>query len=513
MSNKSEINWITGRSAGVLLHITSLPGPAFTGDIGPAAKTFADFLQRTRQRVWQMLPLNPTGADQGFSPYSSSSAMAGNPLLISPEWLAEKRLLNSRDLKKAGGNSAHADFMKAAEYKNKLLNKAWESAGNVTDQKDFKAFCATEAYWLDDYALYSALKHAFKQSAWFDWPEAFRNRNQRALQEFAVEHANEINKTKWVQMIFHQQWHELRSYCNERNIELMGDMPMYVAHDSADVWGNREIFTLDENGSVTEVSGVPPDIFNDDGQLWGTPLFKWEVIKESGYKWWINRFRRNMELFDMLRLDHFRGFSDYWAVPANEKTAKAGQWKRGPRHDLFIAVEQSLGNIALIAEDLGEIDEPVYALRDGQNLPGMNVLQFGFNDAVDNNYLPHHHTKNSVVYTGTHDNNTTIGWFKCLPPVAKKHLMDYTNKKLNAKNVSEELCRLAYQSVSQLAVLPIQDILSLDESSRMNMPATSSGNWTWRLEQGSLTKAVENKLNRWVELYGRSASRSGSNVL
>lgn len=504
MSDQSEITWIKNRSAGILLHITSLPGAAYTGDVGPAARQFADFLQRTRQKVWQMLPLNPTGADQAFSPYSSSSAMAANPLLISPEWLAEKKFINSRDIKKSGSTSAHADFIKATEYKRALLTKAWESVGDVTGQKDFQIFCASEAYWLDDYAIYVALKKAFDQSAWFDWPAEFRDRDEKALKLFALEHANEINKTKWVQMIFNQQWHQLRTYCNDRDIQLMGDMPMYVAHDSADVWSNREIFTLDKTGALTDVSGVPPDIFNDDGQLWGTPLFKWDVLKSSGYQWWIDRFRRNMELFDMLRIDHFRGFSDYWAVPAEAKNAKSGKWKLGPGDELFNAVKQSLGNIALIAEDLGEIDEPVYALRDGQNLPGMNVLQFAFNnDALDNNYLPHRHIKNSVVYTGTHDNNTSIGWFKGLSRLEKKHLFDYTNKKVSVKNVSENLCRLAYQSVSMLAVLPMQDILSLDESSRMNMPATSSGNWTWRLEENMLTSEIEAKLNLWVELYGR----------
>lgn len=503
MLSQSEIKWIKSRSAGILLHITSLPGPAYTGDIGPCAKSFADFLRRTKQKVWQMLPLNPTGADQGFSPYSSSSAMAANPLLISPDWLVDKKLLDKRDIKKGGGSS-HADFKQASEYKNALLQKAWEKVTRIDEDEKFRSFNASESYWLDDYAIYTALKKAFNQSPWFVWPAEFRDRNKQSLDQFVIDHKNEIQKTKWVQMIFHQQWQELRTYCNELAIQLMGDMPMYVAHDSADVWSNRNIFTLTADGALSEVSGVPPDIFNDDGQLWGTPLFKWDVLKESGYTWWVDRFKRNMELFDMLRIDHFRGFSDYWAVPADKKTAKDGQWKQGPRTDLFYSVKQALGDIALIAEDLGDIDEPVYALRDGLHLPGMNVLQFAFtNDAVDNNYLPHHHTKNSVVYPGTHDNNTNIGWFSKLARTAKKHLFDYTSRKITSKNVSDELCRLAYQSVGILAVLSMQDVLCLDESSRMNMPATSVGNWTWRLERYMLTKDIEKKLDNWVTLYGR----------
>lgn len=490
------------------MHISSLPGHPYTGNIGTPAKKFADFLKQGKQSVWQVLPVHPTTAGQGYSPYSSSSVMAANPLFISPEWLVSKNLLAERDLLNNDGVELNADFDKASIYVDRLLNKAWLKWKSLNDSKsdiDFRNFCSAEAYWLTDFSLYTALKSFFNQSPWYEWPSPFRDRNADALRKFEEENEDTVSKIRWTQMIFHQQWQELRSYCNERGIQLMGDIPIYVAHDSADVWSNREIFTLKSDGALKEVSGVPPDLFNDNGQLWGTPLFEWNVLKKVGYKWWIDRFKRNIELFDLLRLDHFRGFSDYWAVAATEKNAKKGRWKRGPGSALFSVVTNALGKLPLIAEDLGDINADVYALRDKLNLPGMNVLQFAFiGDLRDNQYLPHHHVTNSLVYTGTHDNDTSKGWFGTLLPEEKVKLSEYTGRKIDDGNVSEELCRLAYMSVSRLAVLPLQDILSLDESCRMNMPATASGNWTWRVDSGMLNSALEKKLSHWVELYARA---------
>ena len=495
------------RSAGILLHLTSLPGPVFTGDIGPSAKSFADFLWRCKQTVWQMLPIQPTTPEQGYSPYSSSSAIAANPLLISPDLLAQKKLIDAADVMNGNNNDMRADFNGARSYKEKLLDKAWlkwNETKTEESKKVFSVFCNNEGDWLHDYALYMVLKAKHGNRPWYDWPVKFRDRNIEALKQFESENAGELAKVKWIQMIFREQWHEFRSYCNDRSIRLFGDIPMYVAHDSADVWSNRNIFTLNPDGSMSEVAGVPPDLFNDEGQLWGMPLFRWDVLKASGYDWWIKRLKKNFEYFDMLRLDHFRGFASYWSVPANAKSAKEGKWKQGAGANLFEVIYQSLGNLPFVAEDLGEIDEPVYQLRDELNLPGMNVLQFAFSDDMpESNYLPHNHQVNSVVYTGTHDNNTTLGWYKSLLRSERKNLASYMGIKISEKNISEQMCRLAYMSVSMLAVLPMQDILSLDESARMNMPATIEGNWTWRLDNKYLAASIEKKLNNWTFYFAR----------
>src|SRR5688572_2075921 len=351
------------RSAGILLHLTSLPGPVFTGDIGPSAKSFADFLHRCRQTVWQMLPIQPTTPEQEYSPYSSSSAFAVNPLLISPDLLAQKKLIDAADVINDNSKDTRADFNGARIYKEQLLDQAWLKWNEIKNEESknaFSDFCNNENDWLHDYALYIVLKSKHDNRPWYDWPVKYRDRNTDALKQFENENADETAKVKWIQMVFREQWHEFRSYCNDRSIRLFGDIPMYVAHDSADVWSNRNIFTLNHDGSMSEVAGVPPDLFNDEGQLWGMPLFRWDVLKAAGYDWWIKRLKKNFEYFDMLRLDHFRGFSSYWSVPADAKSAKEGKWKAGPGSDLFEVFGRSLGNVPFVAEDLGEIDEPVY---------------------------------------------------------------------------------------------------------------------------------------------------------
>jgi 4-alpha-glucanotransferase len=495
------------RSAGILMHITSLPAPAFTGDIGPGAKAFASFLATCNQTVWQMLPIQPVTAEQGYSPYSSSSAMATNHLLISPELLLEKKLLVDKDLVKGKASDTRANFKQAELYKQKLLDKAWLRWNKTRLEEDkikFDKFCNEEHEWLHDYALYTVLKSKFKGKPWYKWPAEFRDRKTEALTVFESENTNALFKIKWIQMVFREQWEDFRSHCHSHNIRLLGDIPIYVAHDSADVWSNREIFTLNDDGSLDEVAGVPPDLFNDEGQLWGMPLYRWDELKASGYAWWKKRLKKNFEWFDMLRLDHFRGFSSYWAVPAQAKTAKAGKWKEGPGKTFFEAINESSGNAVFIAEDLGEIDDAVYELRDHLRLPGMNVLQFAFGDDMpESNYLPHNHHENSVVYTGTHDNNTTKGWYKHLSRQEKQNISAYLGMNINANNISDQLCRLAYMSVSMLAILPMQDVLGLPESSRMNMPATAEGNWTWRLKSSLLTPSVGKKLNDWIHYFGR----------
>lgn len=496
------------RSAGILMHITSLPGPAFIGDTGPAARSFAEFLHRSNQAYWQLLPVQPIGADQGFSPYSSSSAVAGNPLLISPELLVDEGLLDKNDILTGQANADNTDYPAATKYKEELLDKAYQnwlnsSTGDMTDA--FMQFTEKQAYWLTDYALYSVLKKIHKNAPWYEWPDNFKNRDARSLEEISRTHAREISKVKWIQMTFDKQWQQLNDYCESLQIKLIGDIPFYVAHDSADVWCNRDIFELDENGRLTGVSGVPPDLFNDDGQLWGMPLFKWDVLKEKQYGWWMTRVRRNLDYFDIIRLDHFRAFSSYWAVPAGSKNAKSGKWEKGPGTDFFDAVKNTFGKLPFIAEDLGEIDDDVYILRDKLELPGMNVLQFAFGDDMPQSpYLPHHHIRNSLTYTGTHDNNTTRGWYKERKSAERKNISEYLGIKVTEKNISDHLCRTAYMSTSKLVIIPLQDVLNLDESARMNMPASPGDNWQWRLKKDLLTRNIEKKLNNWCFYFGRT---------
>jgi 4-alpha-glucanotransferase len=495
------------RSAGILMHITSLPGPAFIGDIGPAARAFAEFLYRSNQTYWQLLPVQPIGADQGYSPYSSSSAVAGNPLLISPELLVEEGLLDNSDIIHDKKGSNKTDYDAAKKYKEKLLDKAyrnWFTKSSEETLVEFEQYKQKQSYWLTDFALYAVIKNIHNNAPWYEWPGRYKDRDEKSLREFTEKNSGEISKVKWIQMIFDKQWQQLNAYCESLQIKLIGDIPYYVAHDSADVWCNRDIFTLDEEGQLTGISGVPPDLFNDEGQLWGMPLFKWDVLKAKNYDWWITRLRKNLEYFDIVRLDHFRAFASYWAVPAGASSAKSGEWKKGPGKDFFQVVKTKFGKLPFIAEDLGEIDEDVYILRDEVELPGMNVLQFAFgNDMPQSPYLPHHHIRNSLVYTGTHDNNTTRGWFKEAKSEERKNISEYLGMKMSEKNISDQLCRTAYMSVSKLAIIPIQDILNLDASARMNTPATPGDNWQWRMEKNQLTDSIEKKLNRWCFYFGR----------
>lgn len=497
------------RGAGILLHITSLPSPFGIGDMGQEAKLFAGFLYRSKQHYWQLLPINPTEGGQGHSPYSAISSKAGNPLLISPELLAKEKLLDPVEIKQYHlPKDSKADYAKAEEVKHELFDSAYKNfvSGDFNQLKeDFEQFCSKEKIWLDDFALYAVLKKQNGGKPWYEWESDFKRRKTEALEKFSKEQQDEITKTKWLQFIFFRQWKELKEYCNNMNIQLIGDMPFYVSYDSADVWANKEIFALDEEGNRTGMAGVPPDAFSDDGQLWGMPVFKWDVLKERNYDWWIERLRKNIELFDIVRLDHFRAFDEYWEVPAGETTAKNGEWKQCPGKDFFETVQKELGELPFIAEDLGEITPSVYQLRDAFRLPGMKVLQFAFGgDMPHSPHISHHHEQNFIVYTGTHDNNTTVGWYKTeTDEEIKKRMNHYLGKSFNENEVHRELGRLAYASVGKVVILPMQDVLGLDESSRMNKPSSGENNWNWRLVPGQLSADAENGLKEWVYLYDR----------
>jgi len=385
--------------------------------MGPEARKFAELLHRTHQKLWQILPLNPTENGQGHSPYSAISSRAGNTLLISPELLVEEGLLTAEDIAHTGLESGEkVDFEGAEKLKQHYFEKAWEAfnsgkAGAM--QNSFDAFCRQEEAWLHDFALYLLLKKKFEGKPWFKWPDAYRLRHTESLQQLQAEQTEFLNKTKWLQFIFLRQWSAFKTFCNGLGIQLFGDLPFYASYDSVDVWQHPELFAVDEKGEMLGVAGVPPDGFSADGQLWGMPVFNWAILKEKKYDWWIERLKKNAQLFDLLRLDHFRAFAAYWQVPVGEITARNGKWMPGPGDDFFQVVKQHLGNFQLIAEDLGEIDEPVYTLRDDYNMPGMKVLQFAFGDDMPiSNYIPHNYTQNFIVYTGTHDNNTTKGWYR-----------------------------------------------------------------------------------------------------
>jgi len=506
MDTKEKIT-LKERDAGILMHITSLPGPAYIGDIGPCAREFAEFLYISNQSYWQLLPLQPISSSQSYSPYSSTSSMAGNILLISPELLVKDHLLEKKRLIKKASRK-RTDYSSAEKYKTQLLQEAysrWKTNGDADEQQLFDNYCGQEHYWLHDYALFTVIKTVHNNAPWYEWPDELKNRQEEALREISGKYADDLRRVKWEQMIFDRQWKQLRSYCDSLQVKLIGDVPFYVGYDSADVWCHREIFMVDKDGQVTDSAGVPPDAFNDEGQLWGMPVYNWEALKNDRYSWWTNRLKKNLQHFDELRLDHFRAFASYWNVPAGSGSAKNGEWKQGPGKDIFIAIKDAVGSLPFVAEDLGEIDKDVYILRDELELPGMNVLQFAFGEEMPfSPYLPHHHHYNSLVYTGTHDNNTTLGWYSELDKKYRKNISSYAGIEVKKNNIVELLSRMAYMSVSKLVILPLQDILELNGSERMNMPASSGENWTWRLKPGQLTETIIHKLNNWCYIYGRT---------
>ncbi|MDB5251151.1 MAG: malto-oligosyltrehalose synthase [Flaviaesturariibacter sp.] len=498
---------LNSRSAGILMHLTSLPSAYGIGDLGPEADAFAGFLQRSRQSFWQLLPINPTEAGQGHSPYSSTSSYAGNTLLISPELLAADGLLTTEELAASVcPRSAQVSYRDAERVKKELLQKAWErySASTKSDA-EFDAFCEAEGSWLTDFARYRILKEANDGKPWYEWPDAFKRRDERTLAKLDVASADLIRREKWWQYLFHRQWVAFKKNCNDRGVRLIGDLPFYVSYDSVDVWSNQGLFKLDEAGARLGVAGVPPDSFSADGQLWGMPVFRWDVLRESNYAWWIERLRKNRQFFDLVRLDHFRAFAAYWEVPAGAETAKEGAWQEGPGASFFQVVRTALGEMPFIAEDLGEIDDTVRKLRDDFGLPGMKILQFAFGDDLPRSeYIPHNYGPNFIVYTGTHDNNTTRGWYRDETSADMRHRIDqYIGEHVTEESSPFALARLAYGSVAGTVILPLQDVLGLDASARMNTPASAADNWGWRLLPGQLTDASVRLLNEWTRIFNR----------
>jgi 4-alpha-glucanotransferase len=495
------------RGSGILLHLTSLPSAFGIGDLGPWAYRFADFLAESNQRYWQCLPLNPTGMESGNSPYHSTSAFAFNPLLISPELLVQEGFLNRQDLEPLPSFPVkRVDYAAVTTYKERLFSCAFDRFCTGPEAPDYRVFCDSNRSWLNPFSLFTALKAHYNGNAWTDWPEKHRVAGL-ALQEGEPEHLRlDTERVKFLQYLFSRQWGHVKAYCNRKGILIFGDMPIYMVHDSVDVWMHPEMFNLDPlTGRPLTVAGVPPDYFSNTGQLWGNPVYRWDVLKKSRYTWWIERIARNLELFDLLRLDHFRGFAGYWEVQADQKDAVNGHWVSAPGMDFFNELSGRFPSLPLIAEDLGTITPDVWALMDHFKLPGMKVLLFAFGpDLPENLYAPHNHTAESVVYTGTHDNNTVRGWFEREASQQEKaRLARYVGKEVSWGNVHKEMIRLAMMSVARIAVLPMQDVLGLGEEARMNRPASNHGNWTWRLAPRDLPRSLSSELFETTELYGR----------
>ncbi|NVN97812.1 MAG: 4-alpha-glucanotransferase [Geobacteraceae bacterium] len=488
------------RRSGILLHPTSLPGNRGIGTLGAEALLFADFLAAAGQTLWQVLPLAPPGC--GNSPYSAFSAFAGNPLLIDLDILADEGDLDPLELP-AFASSERIDFTAVEKVKLPLLRKAAERFFSLPENErlhDFWRFCDS-TFWLHDYALFGALKAHFDGKPWNKWPEKLRKRDLAECGCFSALLGSEIGFQKYMQWQFSRQWQRVKSYANGRGILLIGDAPIFVAHDSADVWCNQHIFNLDDNGIPINVAGVPPDYFSRTGQRWGNPLYRWDVLAADGYGWWIARLKNDFAIYDILRIDHFRGFESHWEIPAREKTAINGSWVKGPGYELFEALKGAMGELPLIAEDLGVITPEVEQLRDRCGFPGMRILQFAFDSGADNAYLPHNHSYNSIVYTGTHDNDTTKGWFDSLDNGQRQHICEYLNSA--EEGVVDSLVRAAIASVARFAIIPMQDILKLPASGRMNIPGVADNNWGWRLLPGYGDEADHSRLKELSILYNR----------
>ena len=491
------------RASGILLHPTSLPGKYGIGDLGLAAHDFVAFLRDTGQSIWQVLPLGPTG--YGDSPYQSFSAFAGNPMLISPDLLVEAGHLTPDDVNQVPAfPQAEVDYGPVIQYKSSLLQTAFDRfqrTRGLLERREFAAFCSAKRDWLDDYALFMALKDKHRGAVWTTWPKAIASRQQEAITRWSEELQQDIERHKYLQFIFYRQWSALKWYAGSNGVRIIGDIPIFVAHDSSDVWAHPELFKLDEDGNPTVVAGVPPDYFSETGQLWGNPIYRWDLMAEQGFEWWIKRFRASLELVDVVRVDHFRGFEGYWEVPASEKTAVNGRWAKGPGPDLFAAVEDRLGKLPIIAEDLGVITPEVEALRDRFQFPGMRILQFGFASDANDPFLPHNYIRNCVAYTGTHDNDVTVGWFKTAPKREREHVLDYFGTE--GEDLHWDFIRWLFASVADTAIVPLQEVLSLGPESRMNYPSRLGGNWSWRFLPDALTPEIRQRLRRMTELYGR----------
>lgn len=493
------------RHAGILLHPTSLPGPGGVGDLGDAAESFVDWLAAAGQTRWQILPLGPTG--MGNSPYSAFSAFAGNPDLVSLDRLVSDGLLSPGDLR-AAAESRDADATrKLRDSALRLAAERFFAGQGQQLRPTFDAFRREQAGWLDDFCLFMAIRVEQGQTGWIDWPAPLRLREPAALAAARERLAAEIDAVAFAQFAFDRQWAALRRYANQRGVLIFGDIPIFVAYDSADVWANRAQFQLDSGGRRTQVAGVPPDYFSATGQLWGNPLYDWERMRENGFRWWIERFRAVYRLVDIARIDHFRGFAAYWSIPATAPTAIEGAWRPGPGIALFDAVRQALAPddaLPIVAEDLGLITPDVDALRHAAGFPGMSVLQFAFGSGADNLYLPHNLPRDTVVYSGTHDNDTTIGWYLTADERARDHVRRYLG--VSGDEIAWDLIRAAWRSVAETAIVPLQDVLSLGSEARMNVPGRAEGNWGWQMAPDALDPDLAVQLRNLTVLYGRQGT-------
>lgn len=517
------------RRSGVLLPITSIPSKYGIGGFSKECYEFVDFLERAGQSLWQILPLGPTG--YGDSPYQSFSTYAGNPYFIDLEELVEAGWITEGDCREAGSGEdnpvkgllakkdsegctpkegaagtenvrdRYVDYGEIYETRFVILRKAYENS-KIEDNAAFRKFCEDNACWLDDYGLYMAVKNAFGGKSFIEWDEDIRFRKPAALRHYREKYAQEIDFIRFQQYLFSKQWSALRTYAAGKGIRIIGDIPIYVAYDSADVWASPELFQLDKDLKPVGVAGCPPDAFSATGQLWGNPLYRWEYHKETGYDWWIRRIARCCELYDIVRIDHFRGFDEYYFIPYGDPTAEFGHWEKGPGYDIFRVIKNKLGKTDVIAEDLGYLTPSVLRLVKKSGYPGMKVLLFAFDGDSDSAYLPHNYEKNVVVYTGTHDNDTIEGWLK----EAKKKTVSFTMQYLGVKrkkDIRQAMIRAALSSVADTAIIPIQDYLGLDNSARMNLPSTLGENWKWRLLPGELTEELAEKMHRMAKIYGR----------
>lgn len=491
------------RASGILLHPTSLPGPDGIGDLGPEAYRWVDFLNRSGCQFWQVLPLGPTG--YGDSPYQCFSAFAGNHYLISTTILLDQGLLTKSDLaERPNFPLERVDYGPVIDWKMKITRKSFQrfqSGQNAKIRTAFEKFKVKESHWLEPFAIFMAIKDQHGGVAWSEWPEELRKRDSKVLKAFKKEYAQEIDFHSYLQFMFYRQWRALHDYAASKNIRIIGDIPIFVAYDSADVWVHKELFHLDKEGVPEVVAGVPPDYFSETGQLWGNPLYNWEVHQKNDYKWWVDRMEAVLNQVDIVRLDHFRGFEAYWEIPYGNETAVEGQWVKGPEHNFFKAVKKEMGELPIIAEDLGVITQKVIKMREAFNLPGMKILQFAFASDPDDDFLPHNYPVDCVAYTGTHDNNTSRGWYDNAPEREKDLCRRYLAR--SGQDISWSMIRILWQSVAAWVLAPMQDFLSLGEWARMNYPGNPSGNWDWRMHPDAISEGLVKRLYDTNFIYGR----------
>ncbi len=494
----------TERKSGILMPVASLPGKYGIGTFGKESYAFVDRLAEAGQSYWQILPLGPTG--YGDSPYQSFSTFAGNPYFIDPGTLIDKGLLTAKEADSFdfGKKADTVDYEKIYNSRFKMLKKAFKRF-DPAKEKGYEAFCRKNGFWLEDYALYMAVKNSFGGISFIEWDEPIRKRDKKTLDTYRMKYKDEIAFYKFLQYEFLMQWKALKKYANNNGIKIIGDIPIYVAFDSADTWADPKLFRFDEKGYPIAVAGCPPDGFSPTGQLWGNPLYDWDHHKKTGYKWWMRRIKHCYELYDAVRVDHFRGFDAYYAIPYGDPTAEFGKWQKGPGYDLFAAIKDRLGDLPMIAEDLGFLTDSVLRLVKRTGYPGMKVLQFAFDSREDSDYLPHNYSANSVVYTGTHDNDTTVGWFSQMKSADRRMALKYLNRKgfESDGDLALSFVKLAMSSVSRLCIIPMQDWLALDGKARINTPSTLGGNWTWRMKDGAFTKKLAKNIRDITKLYAR----------